>query len=94
MSKMMYVCNPVKNVNCKKTGCLFFVQGECFSTLNPNYAVRNDNDEPVSFPEEKYEAFRAYMVKTWEKTVQDEMDRAILYGNVKRVNAPGKVVDE
>jgi len=30
----VYICDPEKNTECKKTGC----QTQCFSTFNPKYA--------------------------------------------------------
>lgn len=90
---MMYICNPDKNVECRKTGCLFYLGGECFSTLNEEFAVRNDG-KPVSFPEEQYETMKEYIVPRWKKAIADALDHYFIFGTVKKVKAPGKVVDE
>ena len=46
--KLLYVCDPDRNAECRKTGCHKYGQySNCRLTLNPAYAVRDANGEPV-----------------------------------------------
>lgn len=80
---MKYICNPVKNTKCRQTGCLFCLEGECFSTLNPEYAVKDADGQPVSYEDEDYEKIRHFMVTRYQEAVCDAMYKAILFGRAK-----------
>lgn len=90
----MYMCNPNKNAACTKTGCLYYFGGECFSTIDEQYAFINKEGKPLSFPEEQYEAMKEYIVPRWKKAIADALYHYFIFGTAKKVNAPGKVVDE
>lgn len=52
--KKIYLCDPDKNKECKKTGCLFGFgkDGYCTSTYNKKYAVIDPhNGRPILLPE-------------------------------------------
>ena len=52
--KKIYLCDPYKNEECKKTGCLFGFgkDGYCAATSNKKYAVRDQhNGRPILLPE-------------------------------------------
>ena len=47
-----YQCDPEKNKECKKTGCALVKArgrkaGDCKATVNPKYAVLNEEKRPV-----------------------------------------------
>ena len=46
MKKVLYECDPRKNTECRKTSC-FKYNGPCRRTAHPEYAVRDENGEPV-----------------------------------------------
>ena len=46
MKKVMSECDPRKNTECRKTSC-FKYNGPCRRTAHPEYAVRDENGEPV-----------------------------------------------
>lgn len=59
MEKILYKCDPKKNTACKKTHCKFnpaVIGGECDSTSEEQYAVLDDNGEPII----KYNFIRWY----------------------------------
>lgn len=35
---MLFICDPRKNQNCKKTSCLFENNGDCFFTQHKEFA--------------------------------------------------------
>lgn len=43
MTEPLYECDYEKNVECKKTACLYLGRGECFCTLDKSYAKCKDN---------------------------------------------------
>lgn len=44
MDKLLYYCNPLINLECKKRNC-FMVGGPCMCTPKVKYAVK-EHDEP------------------------------------------------
>ena len=38
IGKAAYLCNPEKNVLCRKRSCYYLGRGECRLTLNPAFA--------------------------------------------------------
>jgi hypothetical protein len=37
--RVLYYCDPAKNVECKKTNCLYKMgEGECYMCKNPKFA--------------------------------------------------------
>lgn len=52
--KKIYLCDPYKNEECTKTGCLFGfnTEGYCKATSNKKYAVLDPhNGRPILLPE-------------------------------------------
>lgn len=46
----MYICDPVKNTACRKTGCVHnpvALIWHCAHTKNPAFAVLDENGEPM-----------------------------------------------
>lgn len=54
MNENIYFCNPVKNYDCKKTGC-FLKNGPCHATTNIKFAVLNLERKPILFETNKEE---------------------------------------
>lgn len=52
IGKELYFCNPVKNYDCKKTGC-FLKNGPCHATTNIKFAVLNLEGKPILFEKDK-----------------------------------------
>lgn len=38
IGRAVYICDPAKNKECRKTACYFLNGGECFLTLREEYA--------------------------------------------------------
>ena len=55
--KLFYKCDPEKNTECKKTMC-YINGGECYSTLNAQYA-KADESENFKPRDEIEQAWRA-----------------------------------
>jgi len=87
----MFFCDPIKNKDCTQTGCLFYMTGECFSTTHEEFAIRLIDGSPAYFPEEDYEKAKAYITEKWIEHISEAMYRDLLFGQVKKVKAPGKV---
>ena len=75
-----YVCNPLINKECKKTGCLYYWRGECFSTFNKEYALLFANGELREVTQENYNKTRKLIVDTMLKATLEALDRGILEG--------------
>lgn len=46
----LYICDPLKNTDCKKTGCVYNQDApmkNCARTKNPAFAVLDENGEPI-----------------------------------------------
>ena len=48
---VLYKCDPEKNTKCKKKLCLLYTKGRysCKSTKHPEYAVKDENGEPIVY---------------------------------------------
>lgn len=78
---MIYICNPTINHECDKSGCLFYGLGECFSTLNEEYAVRNpDTQMLIGYEKENYETVAKTMIGKWREFLGEALEKAILHG--------------
>ena len=76
-----YICNPNKNVNCKKTNCYFLNKGRCFLTSNANYSDQDiahplEMDEGWSTTPELRELKRIYRkeMAEGEQTIQHRQE--------------------
>lgn len=50
MAKKWYLCDPMKNMSCKKKSCVHRPDAEvwaCFSTLNEQAAVLDERGKPI-----------------------------------------------
>ena len=48
MKQQLHKCDPDKNVNCPKTFCATYGQGnECALTVNPEYALVDADGKPI-----------------------------------------------
>ena len=62
--KVWYVCNPLRNTGCRKSGCAYNPKakyGRCVRTSNPAFAVLDESGAPVKADAkagEKLPAFR------------------------------------
>ena len=46
----LYACDPKKNRECRKTGCVYWpyaIVKQCSMTTNPAYAKLDENGEPI-----------------------------------------------
>lgn len=43
-----YLCNPLKNTACRKTGCMVMNRGECCLTTSQEFAARDDTGTPIA----------------------------------------------
>lgn len=75
-----YVCNPLINKECTKTGCLYYWRGECFSTLNAEYAVLDANGELREVTQRNYDETRKLVVESMLRASLEALDRGILEG--------------
>lgn len=69
-----YICDPRKNTGCTKTGCLYYLGGECFSTGNPANAMTGKDGEPVSYQENEYDDVKRYMKETYKSGLALALD--------------------
>ena len=80
--KPLYPCDPLKNVNCKKTMC-FMRGGKCSQTTDPKYArAVPPVEKRLSFRswEELLKAAHSYVVMGYEVEVRgwDDMSNNVL----------------
>lgn len=40
----IYVCDPMKNTRCAKTGCAYFGNGNCYCTLSEDCSVNEESN--------------------------------------------------
>ena len=50
----LYTCNPAKHRKCKKQSCLWLGKGECFQTLQEEYAATEEDAKALA---DLYEEF-------------------------------------
>lgn len=75
-----YVCDPLINKECTKTGCLYYWQGECFQTSNKEYALLNANGELLEVTRGNYDKTRKLVVDSLLRASLEALDRSILEG--------------
>ena len=44
-SSNLYICDPNKNTECKKTDCLYLGKGYCYRTTNKKFSKSNDTNQ-------------------------------------------------
>lgn len=52
--KTWYVCNPMKNTECKKSGCVYNPHAKfksCARTSNPDFALLDKSGKPITAAE-------------------------------------------
>lgn len=73
----MYICSPLKNIECNKRGCLYYMAGECFSTRHKEFAFCNKYNRPISYESDQYDSVANVFIKAFRKAVLTAMDNEI-----------------
>lgn len=73
VARAQYVCDPEKNVNCKKTNC-HLNGGPCKHTANINYAKQPVEKVRLVVPMERTDAVELGLVSAEEAAAQEEQD--------------------
>ena len=74
----MYICSPLKNTECNKRGCLYYMGGECFSTRHKEFAFCDKENRPISYEERQYDSVANVFIKAFKKAVIKAMDDEIM----------------
>ena len=54
-NRPLYLCDPDKNLACKKTNCRYtHALGECRATLDPAMARQDSTGRPIRLPDKRY----------------------------------------
>lgn len=81
--KVLYKCDPEKNIECKKTMC-YINGGECYRTLNAEYA-KADESESFKPRDEIEQAWRAGYLQGLTNAAQKRMYSAATAQKIKIV---------
>ena len=72
MNRKLYLCDPRKNTDCKKTMCITnCMKGDeyCYLTCSPECAITDGNGMPIEYKD--------WMRDVIEKTLQGQITKAI-----------------